>query len=777
MKLFGIICKLLVFIPAIVCLENPYETLGVKHSASFAEIKRAYKNLAKEWHPDKNDDPLAANKFVEINQAYELLSDPERRTLFDKEGFTEDTLNFRPKRDYEHLRRFDHFDAFFSAHGFKFDHGTLYHKQTITIRGYANNVIPESAHRPFLILFYSDWCLSCMQAEGLWSKITEELEPLGVGIATIHAELEQALAKKIGVSSLPWIVAIMDGHVYHYRETRLSFVQVIDFIRKKLPYQMILLVDESNVDDFLNGWIDNRVRVLVFSRRDSIRLRYLLVAFQFRRHVTFGYIQIESTKSSKLEERFQVRSDMDTLLVFKEDSNTPAASLSMSDISINAVRDILDANKYLLLPRLSSQDMFDQLCPPEASRSQKRLCVVLITRNIKTHEPYRQALRTFLQENPPTNDRVRFVYIFADRQEDFLKALTTEDSNDTRELGLVILWRKTHQTLQYRWLVDSWSVDFERVNISGDRLIMSINNLLLSKDSISADAVVKALVDEHVLSIFSRMILKLVTVTQYLKENISRNEALPAISVLLTVVFVVAAGYFMSYLVKLEEEAITEKFRREGKEIPGVPKKVIKEVVFKVHELRGETYNGLVRLLKPGCRTIVLLVDKDSKDQLTPIFYKICYPYRRNKSLMFAFMMLEKNLEWYRRLLIQTLAEPRELNINPKNCIGTVISLNGHRKYFCMYHAKYRENPGPGSSAKGRGTGGGGEFMGFGDSSESSDTEVSDVENGPKPERQSLIQPNLFSDTALLEGLSNWLDRLFEGSTVRYYIKFWPMMK
>lgn len=72
----------------------------------------------------------------------------------------------------------------------------------------------------------------------------------------------------------------------------------------------------------------------------------------------------------------------------------------------------------------------------------------------------------------------------------------------------------------------------------------------------------------------------------------------------------------------------------------------------------------------------------------------------RNKTLMFAFLNLEKNLEWYRRLLIQTLAEPRELNINPKNCIGTVLSLNGHRKYFCMYHAKYRENFKPGVTVK-----------------------------------------------------------------------------
>lgn len=58
---------------------------------------------------------------------------------------------------------------------------------------------------------------------------------------------------------------------------------------------------------------------------------------------------------------------------------------------------------------------------------------------------------------------------------------------------------------------------------------------------------------------------------------------------------------------------------------------------------------------------------------------------------MFAYMSLEKGLDWYRTLLSLTLPEQKELNINAKNCVGTVLSLNGLRKYFCMYHAKHPE--------------------------------------------------------------------------------------
>lgn len=59
---------------------------------------------------------------------------------------------------------------------------------------------------------------------------------------------------------------------------------------------------------------------------------------------------------------------------------------------------------------------------------------------------------------------------------------------------------------------------------------------------------------------------------------------------------------------------------------------------------------------------------------------------------MFAYLLLEKNLDWYKKILQQTLGEHRDLNINPKNCIGTVIALNGFRKCFCVYHAKHPES-------------------------------------------------------------------------------------
>jgi molecular chaperone DnaJ len=63
-----------------------YETLGVQRGASDAEIKKAYRRLAQQWHPDVNQEPEAAIRFKEINEAYQVLSDPERRQRYDLFG-------------------------------------------------------------------------------------------------------------------------------------------------------------------------------------------------------------------------------------------------------------------------------------------------------------------------------------------------------------------------------------------------------------------------------------------------------------------------------------------------------------------------------------------------------------------------------------------------------------------------------------------------------------------------------------------------------------------
>jgi curved DNA-binding protein len=66
--------------------KSLYETLGVSENASADEIKKAYRKLARKYHPDINKAPEAQEKFKEINAAYEVLSDPEKKAQYDQFG-------------------------------------------------------------------------------------------------------------------------------------------------------------------------------------------------------------------------------------------------------------------------------------------------------------------------------------------------------------------------------------------------------------------------------------------------------------------------------------------------------------------------------------------------------------------------------------------------------------------------------------------------------------------------------------------------------------------
>ena len=94
-----------------------YETLGVPRGASAEEIKKAFRQQALKYHPDRNREPGASDRFKEVNEAYQILSDPERRTAYDRFGHA--GVNGGGARGFEGFGGFggfgDIFDAFFGS--------------------------------------------------------------------------------------------------------------------------------------------------------------------------------------------------------------------------------------------------------------------------------------------------------------------------------------------------------------------------------------------------------------------------------------------------------------------------------------------------------------------------------------------------------------------------------------------------------------------------------------------------------------------------------------
>jgi len=374
------------------------------------------------------------------------------------------------------------------------------------------------------------------------------------------------------------------------------------------------------------------------------------------------------------------------------------------------------------------------------------------------------------------------VYIFEDTQVSFVHKLGNVQNNSST-LKVAIIWRHQESKLQYDWLENGWPSDPVELQRSRRSLKVAIEWILTGSDFMPfiAHFPNSELIDEHAEGLLFRIISRLCEWYNNFVDKIVMSyyglDEVFLITMLLTVGFVVVVGFVMSTLTSLEEQRIYETTQksRSKKNIPFSEKEVKPPTTTNsskknptylrpqqkkfydsnlssvdVHELNLESFNNLILGSEPGVRVLVILVDYDTKEKLLNQFKRYITPYSKTDAFVFAYLQLEHHLDWYRHLLEETLDFKRNLqNINKKNCIGTLLAINGLRKYYCIYHAQ---------NEKAR-LSEAGSFMGFETDSDTDNESMADF---------------LF-EADLLKQLPNWMDRLCEGSLRRFRVEYWPI--
>jgi len=732
--------------------EDPYKILGVSRSASHADIKRAYKKMARNWHPDKNSDPKAQEKFIKINEAHEILSDDEKKKNFDMYGTTGKPSNggHNEKPFYD---PHSGFSFFFNGMPFQ---NTWSKPGQISQRAYYKSVLPESYEKPYLIEIISDWCFACAQIEESWEQASSSMKKVGVGIGIINVNRSPRLVNALGARRVPTIVGIINGRVMFYND-RVTVQGLKDFVMGLFPRGLIEKITTNNVDTFLTTSVNNKPSVMLFSPKPLPSLLYHLVAFSSYKHQSFGFVSLTDGSGQSLRKRFRVDSKEPTVLIFKDDVAVADVVVRASELTSGKLREVVESHKYLHFPRLSSRALFDELCPEERFRSLRRLCVILFTKQDQ-HEKEKLVLKLLAKDNKYLSEkRVKFLYVYVDVQRELIEEFKDGRKDDkcadnSTASKVIFLWNKGQKQIRYDWLSGGLCVSKEEESLSKARLTLMLDDLLSGEGKLRYTSSIPLIYNEHAPGLVTALFNWCVDVFYYVKSSMHRRETLSLLSLLCGLGVIL----FFSVLRPGANDSIQRVHKSSSKDDHRAAQSVS---ALGLLRLDPGTEQAQIRNAPPGHITFTLLVDALSaqepvKSPLIQAYADVVNPYSGNPNFEFTWLSISDNLAW----CTDVMEVDRFGEVTP----GIVLAINGHKKYLSIFKPTDLTKT---TFFKSQG----GDLMGFDDSDSEADTnEEVDGQREYERKRQKVLSLSIQKE------LVNWLEKFCDGLVERKKVSEWP---
>ncbi|KAM3621696.1 uncharacterized protein V6R79_014681 [Siganus canaliculatus] len=766
---------------------DPYKILRVDRSASQAEIKRAYKNLAKEWHPDKNKDPKAEDMFIKISKSYEILSNEERRSNFDRYGQMDENQPFGKSQQHQGFHGFRSFHSsfYFDESFFHFPRSRdfsdskylLHHAQ------FNSDVLPDSHKRPYLIKVTSEWCFECIYIEPAWKETVNELEPLGIGIGIVDLGYERRLANQLGAHRSPSIIGLVNGRVtfFHQAVVREHLRQ---FIEDLLPHKLVEKVTDDNYLSFLESWkVENKPSVVLFDQVPVVPLLYKLTAFAFRDYVRFGFVDQGGTHSTRLLQQFNINTYAPTMLLFKEDTEKPVDIIQAKGMKRPMMDEFVSNNKFLQVPRLVNQQLFNELCPIKQFHRRRKYCVLLITGEDQAFLPGNKAFLDFASANQ--KDVLRFAYVYQRQQQPLCQALLPNQAALSPQV--VILERRSQAgKALYRSMSGGWNGSQE------DKYRLHEQLELLQKDPtyLSSDTTLPELNNEMAPMFIIQWINAAYDYILQIYDDLlysNWREMMPILSLIFSALFIL----FGTVIIQAFSEPGESKPRTtKPKEQPqseddassraSTSSRPPRKDFVEVTELTDITYISNLVKLRPGHINVVLVLTNASKTALLRKFAKEVFSFSGTQTLHFSFLNADKHRHWMASLLRSSSDAGESGGHSDEeeestDYTGHVLALNGHKKYFCLFRPVFTGDDSNDSSTESSDCRRKSRSRSRSSSSSHSRSRSHSREDGAVPKRGSSRATSLEVHHKL-DRLGLWMERLMEGTLPRLRVPAWPCL-